>query len=101
MLLQVHLAYGLPAGAVTYIDEEGDTVSLDSEGERKGEREGEREEEDGRGGVGGDSASERKRSGCVTLHSAKKPDYQIHFVMMHSAYTHYTLHNNCIYFYSM
>lgn len=31
--MQVHLAYGLPAGAVTYIDEEGDKISLDSEGE--------------------------------------------------------------------
>lgn len=31
--IQVHLAYGLPAGAVTYIDEEGDKISLDSEGE--------------------------------------------------------------------
>ena len=31
-VIQVHLAYGLPAGAVTYIDEEGDKISLDSEG---------------------------------------------------------------------
>ena len=30
---QVHLAFSLPAGAVTYVDEEGDKVSLDSEGE--------------------------------------------------------------------
>ena len=33
VLLQVHLAYGLPAGSVKYIDEEGDHISLDSEGE--------------------------------------------------------------------
>ena len=33
LAFQVHLAFSLPAGAVTYVDEEGDKVSLDSEGE--------------------------------------------------------------------
>lgn len=32
---QVHVAFGVPASAVTYIDEEGDAISLDSEGERE------------------------------------------------------------------
>jgi hypothetical protein len=32
---RVHLAFSLPAGAVTYVDEEGDKVSLDSEEEFK------------------------------------------------------------------
>ena len=29
----MHQAFGLPAGVVTYTDEEGDKIALDSEGE--------------------------------------------------------------------